>query len=110
MRKFILTSIKKVDNIANVRFDKPNQIDRKEVDQVDNIKFDFRELEGRIVAKFGKRYAFAAAAGYTPAKLSSRLRGTTQFSLDEVHHLCQPHLLDIAPEDIPRYFLRPKFD
>lgn len=68
------------------------------------VEFDFRKLEGRIVEKFGTRFKFAEAAGYTKTRLSARLNNKVDFGMSEIYTLCAPELLDIPVADIPAYF------
>ncbi len=70
--------------------------------------FDFSKLTGRIVEKFGTRAAFAEAAGYSEPTLSCRLNNKIPFDCEEIDRICQPELLDIAPEEIPLYFFTRK--
>lgn len=74
-----------------------------------NIKreFDFSELLGRIVARYGSRAAFAKAMGMKETVLSGRLLCKTYFSPDETLRACE--LLGIPQEDIPRFFYTLKF-
>ena len=72
--------------------------------------FDFSKLIGRIIEKFGTRYAFAEAAGYTRSQLSDRLNNKVYFDLVEIRKLCTPELLDIPDAEIPVYFFKLKFD
>lgn len=72
------------------------------------VRFDFRKLEGRIVEKFGTRFKFAEAAGYTKSQMSARLNNKVDFSLSEIYELCTPELLDIPVADIPAYFFIPR--
>ena len=71
------------------------------------MAFDFRKLRGRIVEKFGSCDRFAAAMGRSKVWLSSRLNNIVQWRAEEMREAAA--LLDIAPEEIPRYFLVPKF-
>ena len=66
--------------------------------------FEFSKLIGRIIEKFGTRGAFAEAAGYSETMLSYRLNNKIAWDIDEIHHVCQPHLLDISAAEIPVYF------
>lgn len=69
--------------------------------------FDFSELLGRIIAKYGSRAAFAKAMGMKETVLSGRLLCKTYFSPDEVLQACE--LLSIPLDDIPHFFYTPKF-
>lgn len=70
------------------------------------MAFDFSELRGRIIAKYGTCAAFAEAINRSRAQLSDRLNGKINFQLDEIYLICD--LLDISATDIGRYFLTPK--
>ena len=70
------------------------------------MKFDFSELKGKIVAKFGPRAAFATAMGFNNEQLSRRLNNRTSFTMDEIYRAMD--LLGISPKDISIYFFTPK--
>lgn len=70
--------------------------------------FDFRELRGRIVAKYGTCAACAEAVGMGRSQFSERLNGKSGFRLEEIYALCDPSVLDIPATEIGRYFLTPK--
>lgn len=69
--------------------------------------FDFSELLGRIIVKYGSRAAFAKAMGMKETVLSGRLLGKTYFTPDETLRACE--LLGIPLNEIPRFFYAPKF-
>lgn len=71
------------------------------------MAFDFRKLRGRIIEKYGSCDKFAAAMGRSKVWLSSRLNNIVQWRAEEMREAAA--LLDIDPEEIPRYFLVPKF-
>ena len=71
------------------------------------MAFDFSKLRGRIVEKYGSCDRFATAMGRSKVWLSSRLNNIVQWRGEEMKEAAA--LLDIAPEDIPLYFLTPKF-
>lgn len=70
-------------------------------------EFDFSELLGRIITKYGSRAAFAKAMGMKETVLSGRLLGKTYFTPDETLRACE--LLGIPLNEIPRFFYAPKF-
>lgn len=70
-------------------------------------EFDFSELLGRIVAKYGSRAAFAKAMGMKETVLSGRLLCKTYFTPDETLKACE--LLGIPLNEIPRFFYTRKF-
>ena len=57
--------------------------------------FDFSELRGRMIAKFGTCAACAEAVGMSRSQMSDRLSGKINFQLDEIYALCAPDVLDI---------------
>lgn len=69
--------------------------------------FDFSELLGRIISKYGTRKAFAKAMGMKDNVLGGRLQGKTNFTPDETLLACE--LLDIPLNEIPRFFYTLKF-
>lgn len=70
--------------------------------------FDFNELRGRIVTKYGKQAALAKAMGISRAALSGKLNNHVAFKPDEIARMCSPKMLDIPPAEIGRYFFTPK--
>lgn len=70
--------------------------------------FDFSKLRGRIIEKYGRYDALAAAAGMSQAQLSDRLNNKVSFKPDEVYLLASKDVLDIPSAEISRYFLTPK--
>lgn len=70
--------------------------------------FDYSELRGLMVAKFGTCGKCAETVGMSRSQMSDRLRGKSLFQLDEIYDLCAPSVLDIHEEEIGRYFLTPK--
>lgn len=69
--------------------------------------FDFSELLGLIIAKYGSRAAFAKAMGMKETVLSGRLLNKTNFTPDEILQACE--LLGIPLTDIHRFFYTLKF-
>lgn len=72
------------------------------------VIFDFSELCGRIIARYGNYASFADSIGMSRAQLSERLKNKRPFKPEEIHLICSPEVLDIASIDIGRYFLTPK--
>lgn len=70
------------------------------------MEFDFRELTGQIVAKYGSRAAFAEELGISKGTLSNKLNNKSTFSPTEIRLSCE--LLSIEPESIGAYFFTPK--
>ena len=67
---------------------------------------DYAELRGQIRAKFKTQEAFAKALDKSPCSVSQKLNGKVGWTADEIRDACK--LLDITPEDIPKYFFCPK--
>lgn len=65
------------------------------------MKFDYSELKGRIVAKFGTQSEFSRKLGINESYLSMKLT-TRGFSPDEILKISE--LLDISKEEIGKYF------
>lgn len=68
--------------------------------------FDFSELRGRIISKYGNYALFAEAMGLSRAQLSDRLNNKVNFKPDDIVLACD--LLGIPAEDIGKYFFTPK--
>ena len=68
------------------------------------IEFDFSELRGRIIAKYGNCATFAIAAQMSRAQVSERLNGKTAFKPEEIYAICSPEVLDIPGTEIGKYF------
>lgn len=62
----------------------------------------YAKLRGRIVEKFGKQAAFAAALGWREALLSAKLNSKSEWTFDEVMAACK--LLEIPPSEAHLYF------
>ena len=70
------------------------------------VEFDYSELEGRIITKFGSRQKFAEAFGTSKGNMSMLLNGKTKWTSDKIYKAQQ--LLEIEPESVPAYFFTPK--
>lgn len=70
------------------------------------MAFDYSDLTGLIIAKYGSRKRYAKAAGMSSSSLSMKLRGNTPWSTDEIATAQQ--LLGFTEEAIVRYFFTPK--
>lgn len=68
--------------------------------------FDYSELTGLIIAKYGSRKRYAKAAGMAPSSLSSKLRGKTPWDTQDI--ATAQERLGFPPEAIVRYFFTPK--
>lgn len=65
-------------------------------------KFSYRRLKGRIVEIFGSAGRFAEAMGMSRQMLSSRLKGRTPFTVQEIWYA--RGLLQIPKEDVYEFF------
>lgn len=72
------------------------------------MAFNFSDLRGRIVAKYGTCRAFAAAAGFSESALSARLNNLVPFKPEEIKRISSPGLLDIPDQEIAHYFFTPE--
>ena len=61
-----------------------------------------RKLRGRIREYYDTQEAFAKALNMSPATLSRKLMGKTQWDRQEIEEVCT--LLHIPAEEIPSYF------
>lgn len=72
------------------------------------MEFDYSELRGRIIAKFGTIKAFAKAYGISYVTMSNKLNGKIAISMDDIVKMSAPKLLDILPIDYHIYFFKLK--
>ncbi len=70
------------------------------------MEFDYSELEGRIVTKFGSRKRFAKELGISNSNLSMLLNNKTRWTPDKIYKAQQ--ILEIAPDAVTLYFFTPK--
>lgn len=70
------------------------------------MSFDYSNLSGRIVQKFGTQYNFANALGISERSLSLKLNNKVFWKNSEIARVCR--LLEINDEDIPKYFFKVK--
>lgn len=68
------------------------------------IIFDFSELRGRIVTKYGNLGKFADSIHMSRSNLSERLSNKSKFKPEEIYLFCQPEVLDIPETEIGKYF------
>jgi len=66
------------------------------------LTFDYSELSGRIVAKYGTQYNFAIAIGLSERSLSLKLNNKVPWKNTEIMKAVD--LLEINPNEIPQYF------
>lgn len=72
------------------------------------MAFDYSELRGRIIAKFGSIKAFAKAYGISNVTMSNKLNGKIAISMDDIVKMSAPELLDIPPIEYHIYFFTRK--
>lgn len=72
------------------------------------MAFDYSELRGRIIAKFGSIKAFAKAYGVSNVTMSNKLNGHVAISPDDIVKMSAPELLNIQPCDYHTFFFTPK--
>lgn len=70
------------------------------------MAFDYSELTGLIIAKYGSRKRYAIAADMSQSSLSDKLRGKTPWTTDDI--AMAQNRLGFPPEAIVRYFFTPK--
>ena len=68
------------------------------------MMFDYCDLRGRIISKFGSIKAFAKAYGISFVSMSRKLNGRTAITQDDVIRMSAPDMLDILPCEYGRYF------
>ena len=66
------------------------------------IKFDYSKLKGRITEKCGTQRAFADLLGITEGTLTSKLRGYSYFTQDEIYRSMR--ILDVELTKATLYF------
>ena len=69
--------------------------------------FNYSALIGKIIEKYGNRYAFAYAIGLSERSLSLKLNNKVSWKDKEIAKACE--LLSIPKEEIQVYFLIMKF-
>lgn len=70
--------------------------------------FDYSDLRGRIIAKFGTIKAFAKAYGKSHVTMSNKLNGKVAISPDDIVRMSAPEFLDIQPSEYHIYFFKVK--
>lgn len=66
------------------------------------ILFNFSKLRGLIKEKVNRQDILARKIGISPASLSSKLNGQTEFTLSEITRIIK--VLDIPKNEISTYF------
>lgn len=69
---------------------------------MENPKYDYSRLRGRIVEKYGSMSHFADSVGMTRVSVSNRITGKIMFTVEDVDKWAT--LLDIDVTDLHRYF------
>ena len=72
------------------------------------VVFDFSELKGRIVARFGTFAKYAEAVDLSRSQVSDRLNNKVSFKHEDILASCASDVLDIPAEEIGKYFFTPK--
>lgn len=67
--------------------------------------FDYSRLKGKIKEKCNTQSNLAKKIGISEVSLSAKLNNKVEFSQFEINKICET--LEIAKEDIPRYFFYP---
>lgn len=70
------------------------------------MSYDYSTLVGRITEKLGTQYNFALAMGLSERSVSLKLNDKVSWKDDEI--LKAAKLLNVAIDDIPRYFFKEK--
>ncbi len=70
------------------------------------MEFDYSDLIGLIIAKYGSRKRYAKAAGMAPSSLTNKLSGKTPWDTEDIATAME--LLGFPPTAIVRYFFTPK--
>lgn len=68
------------------------------------MEFDYSNLRGRIIAKFGSLKAFAKAVGISNVSMSKKLAGKIAISVEDIVYWSKPELLDIPSVEYHLYF------
>lgn len=69
------------------------------------MMFDYSNLSGRIVAKYGTQYNFALAIGLSERSLSLKLNNKVPWKNTEIIKAAE--LLGIDSKEIPEFFFEP---
>lgn len=74
----------------------------------EQMDFDYRKLNGRIVEKLGTKEAFAKKIGKSRTTVIQKLNNSINFSQNEIIKSCE--VLEIDPIEIPVYFFTKKVE
>lgn len=69
---------------------------------MENIKFDYRALEGKIKECFDTQDNFARTIPMSRSTLNQKLQGYVDFTSSNIYKITE--LLNIEKEDIGKYF------
>jgi hypothetical protein len=67
-------------------------------------KFDYSNLRGRVIAKFGSLTRFAEVDGRSLNTISKKFNGKSQISIKDIEKWSSPELLDIPATEYKEYF------
>lgn len=70
------------------------------------MSYDYSSLLGKITEKCGTQYNFAIAMGLSERTVSLKLNDKVTWKDDEI--LKAVHVLELNPQDIPKYFFNAK--
>ena len=70
------------------------------------MSYDYSSLLGKITEKYGTQYNFAIAMGLSERTVSLKLNDKVTWKDDEI--LKAVHVLELNPQDIPKYFFNAK--
>lgn len=72
--------------------------------------YDFSKLRGRIKEKLGNESKFAEKLEISPASLSSKFNGRTDFTSSEISRACEEDVLDLSINEIGENFFTRKLE
>lgn len=70
------------------------------------MSFEYSELRGRIIARFGSLGNMARQMKMSDSSLSEKLSGKVPFSQQQIYFMSE--LLEIKQEEVAKYFFTPK--
>ena len=70
------------------------------------MAFDFSELKGRVISKYGSQSAFAEAFGISETVFSQKMNNKVRFTSDDIVKITG--MLEISSGEIGKYFFTPK--
>lgn len=87
--------------LLDIRFTK-----REQKEKGDTMSYDYSSLLGKITEKFGTQYNFSIAMGLSERSISLKLNDKVSWKDDEIIKAIS--VLEIDPNDIPKYFFDAK--